>query len=191
MPRSGSSPAQRALWLVLVLVLLGVLGSACGGAPSTAPGKKDSASSERGAQASSTAHTADRQCRQRWRTLRDQVAPRAEEKFPSTLPDRWQSVVATLDYHVASATSADCGIQLRDQQQAIAQLTAFNDRLRVYDPEFQLERLRPQVSAYLRRSTTATAPVPKSRVRAALRDLSHDAPRAVHDMAAGWGELDT
>ena len=139
-------------------------------------------------------------CRAQWKELRGTVAGQDTATTPSSLPGRWNSVVATLDYYVTTATSKDCGSTLQSQQQAMTRLRAFNRTLAAYDLPLRLGRLEDPGSTYAARARAATkksgtgpkakvrtGPPPK-KVKAALATLTTQAPRATKDQAPGWAQ---
>jgi hypothetical protein len=153
-----------------------------------------SSDDEEGTAAPSKATTA---CREQWKDLAKDVKDRDEATTPSTLPQRWTTVAATIDYYAASATKDDCAAGLPSQKKAIAALAAFSTRVAPYDMERRLQKVRSPAQTYA--SSTAT-PAPKQKlgkkqpkqppkpavVKAALATLTKQAPIATQQQGPAW-----
>src|SRR6478735_106684 len=127
--------------LGLLLVLAGC-GSSSGGDGTPAPSKATAA------------------CREKWKDLAKDVKDRDQATTPSTLPQRWTTVAATIDYYAASATKDDCAAALSGQEKAMAALAAFSTRVAPYDMELRLEKVRAAAQSYAGSTPT---PAPKAR----------------------------
>src|SRR3954453_18942084 len=116
-----------ALGVALVLVL-----SACGSGGSSDDGPSKVATA----------------CRGEWKDLGKQVRGNDEKTNPSALAQRWNSVIATIDYYVTSAKASGCTDAIDEQKQAITALTEFGEKLAPYDMELRLEQVRDDAEAY-------------------------------------------
>jgi hypothetical protein len=177
----------RAGLTVPVLPLLGLLLvlAGCG-----------SSSNDDGTPAPSKAAAA---CREKWKALAGDVKDRDRADTPSTLPQRWTTVAATIDYYATSATKDDCAATLASEKKAIAALSAFGARVAPYDMELRLEKVRSAAQTYA--SSTPT-PAPKAKkgknkkqpaqppkpaaVKAALATLTKQAPVATKEQGPAW-----
>ena len=181
----------------MTLLVLGLTG--CGG--------------DKNAQASTQApDSATADCRAQWKKVGEDIAGKVSLTQPSALPQRWNSVAATVDYYRTSATSKDCGARIEAQQKAITALTAFSARLTAYDMESRLARVKDDATAYAAGPWPAApkaSPAPKPKkgqkarkpkqpprppkpalVGAALKTLTTQAPRATDQQRPGWDQAD-
>ncbi len=156
-------------------------------------------SGEPAASASRSPDQATSQCRAQWADLADRIEGNEKREEPSALGDRWNSVVATVDYYASSARSEDCGQRLDDQKKAIARLEAFGKSLRPWDMEYQLTAIQDRAEAYdpsshakkrhtkgkKKQKKAREKPTPKA-VQKALATLRKQAPRATEDQRPGW-----
>lgn len=179
--------------LVLVALTLPIL-AACGSDDAKAsgkPGKPSKAATE---------------CRKQWKQLGDDIASEAVLTQPSALPQRWNTVAATIDYYSTSATGKSCGEQIDEQQKAIAALKAWSAKLTGFDMEAQLALVKDDATAYAAGpwpaapSPTATPGAKKHKkkqpkparppkpalVGAALKTLTSQAPVATQQQGPGW-----
>ena len=136
-------------------------------------------------------------CREKWKDLAADVKDRDQATTPSTLPQRWTTVAATIDYYATSATKDDCGATLPSQEKAMAALTAFSTRVAPYDMQLRLEQVRSAAQTY---ATSTPAPAPKAKkgkkqpeqppkpaaVKAALAALTKQAPVATQQQGPAW-----
>lgn len=95
-------------------------------------------------------------CRDQWQQVADGLAGRDQQVDPSDLADRWTAVLATAQYYATSATAADCGKPLADQQDTVREIQAWSARLRRYDIPYRFGALAPVATDYL----LAPAPTP-------------------------------
>lgn len=175
-----SSIARRLLAAVACVALLAGT-SGCGESPPTAADK---------------AEKADRECRSKWRKLAEPLRVNVDATYPSGLSDRWNSVVATIDYYGVSAKAKDCGQRLDDQLTAVAQLAIFNNDLRPYDMPVQVLTLKHAVDGYLadplpKPSGPKGRPIPpptKKAVTVAWKQLNANAAASVEELRPGWDE---
>ncbi len=147
-------------------------------------------------------------CRAKWHQLGEDIAPQAKLTQPSALPQRWNTVAATVDYYQATATKADCGDRLDEQEQAISALKAFSARLTAFDMEAQLALVKDDAQTYAAGPwppAPTPTPLPKTKkhtvhvkrpkpvrppnpalVAAALKTLAAQAPIATQQQGPGW-----
>jgi hypothetical protein len=184
-------PRHRAL-AVLVLVALALPSlAACGGGDDT---------SDQPAKPSKSATA----CREKWKKLGDDVASQAAETNPSALPQRWNTVAATIDYYSTSATGKGCADQIDEQQQAITALKAFSAQLTSYDMQAQLALVQDDATTYAggpwpaapspspgtkkggKKKPKPVRPPKPALVAAALKSLVSQAPVATQQQGPGW-----
>jgi len=136
-------------------------------------------------------------CRQKWKDLAGTVGDRDRATTPSTLPQRWTTVAATIDYYAASAKKSDCAAGLPSQKKAIAALAAFSTRVAPYDMELRLQKVRSAAETY---ASSTPKPAPKAKkgkkqpkqppkpaaVKAALAKLTKQAPVATKEQDPAW-----
>jgi len=185
MPRLPSW-ARTASSVVLVTVLAVGLGGCGEGSGS-------------GAEAASKAKAARalKQCRAQWHDVGDSVRGMDQDPNPSALADRWNSVIATVQYYETSAAAKNCQTTVETQLKAVTALREFTDKLRPYDMTFQLAQVRPSIDLYLSDPLPApvrgpdgkrVAPPPKPAVSAAMTTLSDNATEANAELQPGWAQ---
>src|SRR5207244_1748317 len=76
--------------------------------------------------AAATPSKAATHCREQWKKLGKDIASDAAQTTPSALPERWNTVAATIDYYSTSATGKGCSDQIDEQEKAIAALKAWS-----------------------------------------------------------------
>ncbi|MBO9520232.1 MAG: hypothetical protein J7518_01740 [Nocardioidaceae bacterium] len=187
MPLLRPGPRRRptrpsAVLLVAVLVLAG---TGCSGSEKHGPKK-------------ATAAQSTAECRAQWHEVGQSVLGLDEETAPSSLPARWNTVVATIEYYEASATAKNCQATIEAQVKAITALRQLNDKLRPYDMGYQLQQVQAAVDLYLHDPLPAPArdedgrlvkPPSKAAVQQAIRTLTANAPAADTELQPGWGQL--
>lgn len=142
------------------------------------------------------AEKANSQCRDKWRNLGKPLRVNVDATYPSGLSDRWNSVVATIDYYAVSAKARDCKQRLDDQITAVAQLVIFGNDLRPYDMPVQVLTLRGAVDSYLAEPLPKPPagkgrPIPpptKKAVRKAWQQLVTHATPSVEELRPGWDQ---
>lgn len=168
---------------LLAAVVVAATGSGCAGEE---PGK-----------ARPTGQAAS-QCRAQWHQVGESVLGLDEETEPSTLATRWNTIVATIQYHEATATGKDCRATIDAQVEAISALRELNDQLRRYDMSYQAQQVAAAVDLYLHDPLPAPArnengtmvrPPAKPAVRAAMETLTSFASAADAELRPGWGQL--
>lgn len=132
-------------------------------------------------------------CRADWRAFEERLAqarPGGDTPAtPSTLPSRWVTLAAEVDYYAGSAAAADCDERLPAAQRTVRQLDDFSGTLRRYDMERRLAGYERDaaLAAYARPSGREGRAAPSARqVRGALTDLRRLAPQATGEQAAAW-----
>ncbi len=178
----------------VVVALALAAGAACGG---SAQDSHEQAAPSNAAKA----------CRAQWAQLGHDIAPQAALTQPSALPERWNSVAATVDYYRTTASATDCKDRIDAQEKAIAELKAFSARLTGFDMQAQLALVQDAASTYAAGpwppapSPTATPgkktkhqkkqPKPQrpprpALVAAALTSLKAQAPVATQQQDPAW-----
>ncbi len=148
-------------------------------------------------------------CRSEWHDVRDEVADRGSRSNPSALPERWNTVAATVAYYETSASADDCGTTLEAQRAAISALSAFSTRLAPYDMELRLDSVVADAERYAagpRPPAPKPSPAPQGKkqrkkqpkppprapkpadVGAAVRTLTQQAPLATQQQGPGWAQ---
>lgn len=169
--------ARRRSAFLGTLVLMVTLAGCGGAAEPTGPRAGKTTAPDR--------ETAD--CRDQWRALGQEIKGNDEVTVPSALPERWTSVIATVDYYATSAKATDCKDRLDAQRKAIEQLTTFSAALRSWDMEYRLGLVKASAAKY------AASPAPKKgnrpkpkQVAAALKELTTQAPVATQQQDPAW-----
>jgi hypothetical protein len=153
-------------------------------------------------------------CRAQWKKLGKDIAPQVDSQLPSSLPERWNAVAATVDYYSTSAGSDDCGSRIQAQQEAIAALKSFSAKLTGFDMAAQLDLVRDDAQAYAAgpwppAPSPSPTPRPKKHTKhqkkhkvapkpprppkpalvgAALTTLTSQAPVATQQQGPGWAQ---
>lgn len=142
-----------------------------------------------GAKSGSVDHRAQT-CRSQWRDVAQAVYEMDSETFPSSLSERWSTVIAGAQYQRDFGDGKDCGAQISRTMASIDTLRTFSDRLRRYDMQYQLSIVAPQAELYLTdalpKKRKGVAPPPKPAVRAAYRTLQQHAAEANQQLTPGW-----
>jgi hypothetical protein len=148
-------------------------------------------------------------CRGEWKDLGARVRGNDQKTNPSALAERWNTIVASIDYYSRSAKAAGCDEAVQQQKDAITALTAFGTKLAPYDMELRLEQIRDQAEAYATSTPSPSpspSPTPKSKkdkkkqkkvkqppappspaqISAALKTFTTQAPLATQQQGPGW-----
>jgi len=148
-------------------------------------------------------------CRDQWKDLGAQVRGNDQKTNPSALAERWNTIVASIDYHATSGKASGCDEAVQEQQGAITALTTFGAKLAPYDMELRLEQIRDEAEAYAEGPpppSPSASPTPKNKkgkkqqkkvkppptppspaqVAAALKALTTQAPLATEQQGPGW-----
>lgn len=184
---SSSRRAPRSSTVVVLVLLLGVALAGCGG---------DSSSG-----GSSKVSKAALECRAQWKRLGEGIDEQTRETNPSGLPDRWNTVAATVDYYRTAATGKGCSEKLDAQQMAISSLKSFSTQLTPYDMQAQLALVTDDATAYAagpwpkapkasakggKKKAESVRPPKPALVGAALETLTAQAPLATEQQGPGW-----
>lgn len=177
-PPTRSVTAASAVALALGLtVLLG----ACG-ADSDSP-------------AEPSAERALEECRDQWAEVGETVIGMEQDTHPSALSERWNTVVASVEYHKTVDTPANCQNLIEAQLKTVSSLRQFSEQLRPYDMTYQLSQARAAIDLYLHEPLPEPArnengklvkPPSKAQVTAAMQVLTELAEQANADLAPGW-----
>jgi hypothetical protein len=150
-------------------------------------------------------------CRGQWKDLGQQVRGNDQRTNPSALAERWNAVVATIDYYASSAKAAGCDEAISHQKDAITALTEFGTKVAPYDMELRLQEVRDAAEAYAAGPAPAApspSPTPKSKkkqpkkpqhkvkpppappspaqIAAVLKTFTTQAPLATEQQGPGW-----
>ncbi len=180
----------------LVLAALALPGiTACGGGQKDAEAKPSKAATD---------------CRAQWKKLGKDIASDAAQTTPSALPQRWNTVAATIDYYSTSATGKGCSGQLDEQEKAITALRAWSAQLTGFDMQAQLALVQDGATSYAagpwpaapsptpspgaknklhqKKQPKPVRPPKPALVGAALKALTAQAPVASQQQSDGWGQ---
>ena len=173
----------RAVLPALLVVTMAAALVACGQASGTpAAAKSDSALKD---------------CRAQWREVGDSVMGMDQDPNPSSLADRWTSVIATVDYYENTDTAKDCQARVETQLKAVSALRQFSEKLRPYDMAYQLDQLRASIDLYLHDPLPAPVadgrgkkvpPPDKAAVQAAMKALTDNAEQANTELQPAWAQ---
>jgi hypothetical protein len=174
-------PSWRVALPVLLAVALAVGPTGCGGDTKT----RAEAKSER----------AIKDCRAQWSDVGESVVGMDQDPNPSALAERWNSVIATVDYYKTSASAKNCQANVETQLKAVTALRQFSDKLHPYDMAYQLDQVRAAIDLYLNDPLPAPArdenhkrvkPPTKAAVTAAMQTLTDNAAQANAELQPGW-----
>ena len=183
--RLHARAGRAVLGVALVLLLAG-----CGGNGPSPSDRPDNATTA---------------CRSQWKDLGKQVRGNDEKSNPSALAERWNTIVASIDYHASSAKPSGCDEAVQQQKAAITALTSFGTKLAPYDMELRVAQIRDQAQAYADGPAPRPSPTPKGKdkkkqkkkaeapptpaqVAAALKALATQAPLATEQQGPGWAQ---
>jgi len=134
-------------------------------------------------------------CRAQWKDVAESVVGMDADDNPSALADRWNSVIATVDYYRTSDDAKDCQSRVDAQLEAVTALRQFSEKLRPYDMTYQLGQVRAAIDLYLNdplpgpartEGDKLTPPPSKAAVGAAMKTLAEDAAAANTELQPGW-----
>jgi hypothetical protein len=134
-------------------------------------------------------------CHSQWSDVGESVAGMDQDPNPSALAERWNSVIATVDYYMTSTTAKNCRANVETQLKAVTALRQFSDKLHPYDMAYQLDQVRAAVDLYLNDPLPAPArdenhklvkPPTKAAVTAAMQTLTDNAAPANAELEPGW-----
>lgn len=173
----------RAVVSATLVATLAVALVACGESPSSSAAAKSQRALE--------------ECRAQWRDVGDSVLGMDQDSHPSALADRWNSVIATVEYYKTTDTAKDCQSRIEAQLKAVTALRQFSEKLRPYDMTYQLDQVRAAIDLYLNDPLPAAArddrgrtvqPPTKAAVTAAMKTLSENAEQANVELQPGWAQ---
>lgn len=178
--------AARALRATLTAALTVALGVGLGGCGEAS-----------GTDAEAAAERALADCRSQWREVGESVDRMDEDPHPSSLADRWTSVIATVEYYKTTETATNCQANVETQLKAVTALRQFSDKLRPYDMTYQASQARAAIDLYL--NTELPAPVvgengrkvrppAKAAVAEAMQALNDNAEQANVELEPGWAQ---
>ena len=116
---------------------------------------------------------------------------------PSSLAERWTSVIATVEYYKSTESARDCQANVENQLDAVTALRRFSEKLRPYDMTYQLTQVRAAVDLYLHdplpdpvpgETGKAVRPPAKAAVSDAMQTLSDNAAQANAELEPAWGQ---
>lgn len=134
-------------------------------------------------------------CRAQWKDVGETVVGMDQDPNPSALADRWNSVIATVEYYQTSDSAKDCQANVETQLKAVTSLRQFSEKLRPYDMAYQLAQVRPSVDLYLNDPLPAPVrdenhkllkPPTKAAVASAMQTLTDNAAPANAELQPGW-----
>jgi hypothetical protein len=173
----------RSLPPALLALLLAVVMGGCGqdgGSPSDA-----------------RAERALKACRAQWHDVGDSVLGMDQDSNPSSLAERWTSVIATVEYYQTTDSSKDCQTNIETQLKAVTALRQFSEKLRPYDMTYQLAQVQAAVDLYLHdplpdpvrgESGKKVRPPSKAAVTQAMDTLTANAAQANTELQPAWGQ---
>jgi hypothetical protein len=179
MPRPPKWP--RTAVLVVLAAAVAVSLTACGSSADTSSAAK--------------AQRALEACRAQWKDVGDSVVGMDQDPNPSALADRWNSVIATVDYYRTTDTAKNCQTAIENQLKAVTSLRQFSEKLRPYDMAYQLEQVHAAVDLYVNDPLPAPVrdenhklvhPPTKADVSSAMQTLTANAAAANTEMDPGW-----
>ncbi|HET7684575.1 MAG TPA: hypothetical protein VFK34_13010 [Marmoricola sp.] len=134
-------------------------------------------------------------CRDQWGDVAQTILDMDADTTPSSLSQRWSTIIAGVDYQRHNAKGEDCVGSIEDEVQAISALRKFSSRLRVYDMEYQLRTIQPQAELYLHQPVPEPAtgadgrkvrPPTHAAVEQALSVLESHAAQANAELQPAW-----
>jgi hypothetical protein len=137
------------------------------------------------------------ECRAQWREVGDSVVGMEQDENPSALAERWNSVIATVDYYRNTDSAKDCQTRVDAQLKSVTALRQFSEKLRPYDMTYQLTQVQAAVDLYLNDPLPAPVrgengkrvpPPAKAAVSAAMQTLTANAAQANAELEPGWAQ---
>jgi hypothetical protein len=148
-----------------------------------------------GASAAAKAERALTECRAQWADVGEGVVGMDQDPNPSALGDRWNSVIATVEYYKTADSAKDCQSTIESQLKAVTSLRQFSEKLRPYDMTYQLAQVRAAIDLYLNDALPAPVrdeshklvkPPTKAAVTSAMQTLTDNAAQANTELEPGW-----
>ena len=150
--------------------------------------------------AAAKAERALEECRAQWADVGDSVVGMDQDPNPSALADRWNSVIATVEYYQTTDSAKDCQTTIETQLKSVTSLRQFSEKLRPYDMAYQLSQVRAAIDLYLNdplpepvrdESGKRVSPPTKAAVTAAMQTLTDNAAQANVELQPGWEQTKT
>jgi hypothetical protein len=136
-----------------------------------------------------------KECRSQWAEVGESVVGLDQDPNPSSLADRWNTVIATVEYYKHTNTARNCQSAVETQLKAVTSLRQFSDKLRPYDMTYQLAQVRAAVDLYLNDPLPEPVrgdhhklvrPPTKEAVTQAMQTLDENAQQANDELEPGW-----
>jgi hypothetical protein len=134
-------------------------------------------------------------CRAQWAEVGDSVMGLEQDPHPSALADRWNSVVATVEYYKSTKSARNCQHLIEAQLKAVTSLRQFSEKLRPYDMTYQLDQVRAAVDLYVNDplpqpvrgpNHKLVRPPTKAAVSQSMQALTGNAQLANEELEPGW-----
>lgn len=142
-----------------------------------------------------SAERAVEECRAQWEEVGETVIGMEQDSHPSALSERWNTVIATVEYYKTVDTAENCESLVEAQLKTVSALRQLSDQLRPYDMTYQLSQARAAIDLYLHEPLPEPArnengrlvkPPTKAAVTAAMQVLTAEAEQANAELAPGW-----
>jgi hypothetical protein len=136
-----------------------------------------------------------KECRAQWAEVGESVVGLEQDPNPSALADRWNTVIATVEYYKHTNSARDCQAAVETQLKAVTSLRQFSQKLRPYDMTYQLAQVRAAVDLYLNdplpepvrgANHKLVRPPTKEAVTQAMQTLTDNAQQANDELQPGW-----
>ena len=140
------------------------------------------------------------ECRAQWAEVGESVLGLDQDPNPSALADRWNSVIATVEYYKHTDTAKNCQATVENQLKSVTALRQFSEKLRPYDMTYQLAQVRAAIDLYLNdplpepvrdENDKLLRPPTKEAVTQAMQTLTENAPQANEELAPGWEQTES
>lgn len=142
-----------------------------------------------------SAERALKDCRAQWEEVGETVMGMEQDTHPSALSERWNTVIASVEYYKTVDTAEDCQTLVETQLKTASTLRQFSEKLRPYDMTYQASQARAAIDIYLHEPLPEPArdengklvkPPTKAAVAAAMQVLTNEAEQANAELAPGW-----
>jgi len=136
-------------------------------------------------------------CQSQWHDVGDSVLGMDQDPNPSSLAERWTSVIATVEYYKTADSAKNCQANIETQLKAVTTLRQFSEKLRPYDMTYQLSQVQAAVDLYLHdplpdpvrgENGKRVKPPSKEAVTTAMATLTANAAQANTELAPAWGQ---
>jgi hypothetical protein len=134
-------------------------------------------------------------CRAQWADVGETVLGLDQDPHPSALADRWNNVIATVQYYKTVDSAKNCQSTIETQLKAVTSLRQFSDKLHPYDMTYQLDQVRAAIDLYLNdplpepvrgADHKRVRPPTKPAVSQAMQTLTDNAEQANEELQPGW-----